>query len=279
MRLIGVGNTGCKIVKKISSYIADCKSYYFNSEIIQTDSYFRLIREEVPENYERNFPKLKAFEDFESREDVLLVMSSSGHISSCSLVLLEQIAQCNIRIALITPDVSLLDKKHRYQHNAISKILQEYSRSGLFREVLIFSNTETEKICKDISFSNYYETINENIASALFSLIYFENQSPVFGQIYSPEIVSRISSLGLKDIRNAEERNFFSVQNPRDVIYYFGLNEEDIESKEVRQEILKQMREKKNIDTKLNISFGIFPIKTETSYCYIITRTNVIQDI
>ena len=78
----------------------------------------------------------------------------------------------------------------------------------------------------------YYNTINQALINTLHMINVFSHSEAVLGTFTQPMIISRISTLGVVDLEENEEKWFYDLQMPRDVIYYYGIGEEELKTDE-----------------------------------------------
>ena len=184
---------------------------------------------DTPEEYEQNVPNLKNFfKDITNDVQVFVVGSSMS--SNCILGVLEQIKDKNIELFYIKPDIELLTGIPKLVENVMFGVLQEYARSGLFKNITIISNLEIEKNLDNISIKNYYESLNNTIFSTVHYLNFFTYTEPEIGQMARPSITNRIRTVGILDVNKIKENWLFELDTPREICYYICINDEKLET-------------------------------------------------
>jgi hypothetical protein len=273
MNIVGLGKAGCAI--------ADCFSKFPQYEIYKFDhslegnNCFSLPLCSSHEEYEQKCP------DFRKRlqnvsGELLFVVSGAGKASGCSLRLLEQFSDVLVSILYVEPDRTLLSEVETTQETIVKNILQEYARSGVFERIYLISNSSIEKSIGEIPIIGYYDTLNQAIVNTLHMVNVFKNSEPVLGTFTQPHEIARVSTLGVVDIEENEEKWFFDLQVPRDVVYYYGIGEEDLRTDTT---LLKKITDyvKNKVDEKINVSYGIYQTAYEQKYCYCIKHSSVVQ--
>ena len=174
--LIGLGNTGSKVVQKLSDY----EQY----NVLTIDSGKEIKECKSPEEYEKKCPSLKKmFKGID--EDVFLFLSASGNISGASLRILEQLKGKKINVVCISSDSVTLSTVGNLQQNLVSGVLQEYARSGLIDNLYLFDNSKIEEMLTDVSLEDYWDQINNTISYIFHTFMYFDNTDPLmkFGHL------------------------------------------------------------------------------------------------
>ena len=160
--VIGIGNAASAIVEKFKTQ-KNYKVYQLGSDLEKTNHVYPLLTHSEPENYEANIPKLKNF--FKGiTNDVQVFVVGASYSSNYTLGILEQIKDKSIEIFYIKPDTELLTGMPKLMENVLYGVLQEYARSGLFKNITVFSNLEMEKNMSDISIKNSSLTQNQKLA-------------------------------------------------------------------------------------------------------------------
>jgi len=273
MNVIGLGKAGCAV--------ADCFSKFPPYDIYKFDNglegfnCFDIPRQKSHEDYEKKFPNFK--KDLQKISgDVIFILCGAGAITGCALRLLEQLRGVSISVLYIEPDVSLLSETEAMQERVVKNVFQEYARSGMFERIYLVSNSEIEKSIGDIPIISYYDTVNQAIVNTLHMVNVFKNSEPVLGTFTEPHEIARISTLGILDIEKNEERWFYDLQLPRDVVYYYGISKDDLETDGTLFKTIKDYIKGK-IEEKVNVSYGVYETNYKQKYCYCVKYSSVVQ--
>ena len=273
--IIGIGNAASKIAEKFESQQSNYDVYLLGSKYENSKNSFKLESFENPEDYEKNVPNLKSF--FKNiKDDVQVFIMGSSYSSNYVLGILEQIRDKRIEVFYVKPDIELLTGIPKLIENTVYGILQEYARSGLFKSITIFSNTELEKSLTNISIKNYFDMINQAIFSSVHYVNFFRHTEPEIGQISRPLEMNRVCSIGALDIKNMSEKWFFELDSPRETCYYICINEERLESEAGLHKKLVDMLKEKPRNAFRKVSYGIWETHLQ-DFGFCVAHTNAIQ--
>ena len=272
--VIGIGNAASAIVEKFKTQ-KNYKVYQLGSDLEKTNHVYPLLTHSEPENYEANIPKLKNF--FKGiTNDVQVFVVGASYSSNYTLGILEQIKDKSIEIFYIKPDTELLTGMPKLMENVLYGVLQEYARSGLFKNITVFSNLEMEKNMLDISIKNYYDSLNTTIFSTVHYLNFFTHTEPEIGQMARPAPVNRIRSIGILDIDKIQEKWLFELDTPREICYYICINDERLEQEiGLHKQIVDKLKQKPRNAFK-KISYGIWETHLH-DFGFCVAHTNATQ--
>ena len=208
--------------------------------------------------------------------DVIFVLCGAGSITGAALRLLEQLSDVSVTVLYIEPDVSLLSETEAVQERIVKNVFQEYARSGMFERIYLVSNGQIEKSIGDIPIISYYDTINQAVVNTLHMVNVFKNSEPILGTFTEPHEIARISTLGVVDVEKNEEKWFYDLQMLRDVVYYYGINENDLKTDGTLFNKIKEYVKDK-VEEKINVSYGVYKTNYEQKYCYCVKYSSVVQ--
>ena len=267
--VIGLGSAGCNIADEFSKY-PQYKIYKLDVGVSGKNCYY-LPKYHTPEEYEAHIGDLtKVFSGIEG--DILFVVGGSGNVSGGALRMLEQLSHCTINVLYIQPKISLLGEKRQQQERLVYYVLQEYARSGLFEKLYLISNSHLEEVIGGVPVMGYYDKLNEMIVSTMHMINVFHHSTPVVGSVSNPHEVAKISTFGVSSLEN-EQKLFFPLDNPREIEYYYGINEQKLKTDTT---LLKTITEQiKNQETKA--SYGIYSTNYSDDYVYCVVHSSQIQ--
>ena len=274
MNVIGLGRAGCAIADCFSKF-PQYDVYKFDHDITEDKNSFNIPKQKSHEEYEKKLPNLKKRLQKISG-DVIFVLCGAGNISGCALRLLEQLSGVSVSILYIQPDLTMLSETEAIQERIVSNVFQEYARSGMFDRMYLASNAEIEKCIGDVPIISYYETINQAIVNTLHMVTVFKYSEPILGTFTEPHEIARIATVGILDIEENEEKWFFDLQMPRDVVYYYGINEDDLRSDGTLFKKIKDYVQDK-VEDSINVSYGVYQTNYDQKYCYCIKYSSVVQ--
>ena len=274
MIVIGLGSAGCNIAKSFSKF-PQYETYGIDTH---KDADITIKKRPGHESYDKNFPDLKKRLKLKN-EEILIVTCGSGQISGGILHLLGQLQPSNdLRVVYIQPDLSLLSETQRMQERVVRSVLQEYARSGAISKVYLIANEAIERSVGDVSISGYYDVLNQAIVNTVHMINVFENSKPVIGNFINPSEISRIATIGVVDLTGEEEKEnwFYDLTEPRDVVYYYGINDDDLKNdgtlfRKINQFVKSKLRD------DLSVSYCIFETSYEQKYCYCIKYSSMVQ--
>jgi len=274
LNIIGLGAAGCGIADALSQY-PQYKIFKIDVDIDGPRCY-NIPTFDTAEEYENyNFPKLKAF--FKGiGGKTFFIVGGSGKVSCTSLRILEKIKNLPISIVYIKPDYELLSKVQKMQDRVVFGVLQEYARSGVFDEICLVSNSSLDSVLGGAPIIGYYDKLNEVFASTFHMVNVFNNTKPVIGKIQKPKETHRITTIGIFDAKKNKEKMFFTLDNPRDKCYIYGVREEKLKTD---INLFKKLKEqvKSKAEEDLNVTYAVFSTDYEYDVGYVIERTPNIQ--
>ena len=271
MKIVGLGRAGCSIAKTFSKF-PQYETYGIDT---CRDADITIKTRESHEAYDQHFPNLKKRLKVTNSE-VCVVLAGTGVISGGILRLLEQLQGNRIRLVYIQPDLALASEVQKMQEKIVRNVLQEYARSGLLETMYLIDNQMVERGIGDVPIMGYYDVLNQAIVNTLHMINIFENSEAVMGSFIRPSPVSRIATIGIVDIEEKEEKWFYDLTNGRDVVYYYGINEEELkEDGTLFGNITTYV--KAQIMPGVNVSYGVFQTSYEQKYCYCIKYSSMVQ--
>lgn len=278
--IIGLGNGGCAIVTKFA----------------ELDDYKNLIRIDVeklpknkkcidliipvqrhPEDYENNIPTFSKLSKIKEKTVVFFVVGS-GSISLSSLKILEQIKEKDIEVVYIKPDLEFVGAEAKEKEKLVFNVFQEYARSGLFKKLYILSNINIEKVLGGISIIDYFDKINECIVSTFSMLDRLKNSKAVATTISTIPLGARISTIGLHDLEENEDKLFFQLDDITDSLYYFAYNELQLKEDKNLLSDIRNIVKTKSESGKIRVSYAVFATNYSNSLVVCEVSTSIIQN-
>ena len=271
---MGLGKAGCNIAKVFSKF-PQYETYGIDTT---KDADITIRHRKTHEEYDEHFPNLKKKLKFKD-EEVIVVVAGAGSISGGSLRLLEQLKNNNLAVLYIQGDLSIMSENQKKQEKIVSNVLQEYARSGLLERVILINNNMLERSIGDMSIISYYETLNQAIVNTVHMMNVFKHTEPVIGNFIRPSEVSRICTVGIVDVESDDdekEKWFYDLTGVRDVVYYYGINEDDLKNDGT---LLRKINNfvKSKISEDVSVSYGVFKTTYEQKYCYCIKHSSMVQ--
>jgi len=278
--IIGLGQAGCNIAEKFSNY-PQYTIYKIDTDLEEDHREnvytYSISSENHPEEYERNCPD---FDDFfvNASDNILFICCGAGYISAMALRILTFLKNKKINILYIKPDIELLGIVERQHEKVVYNVLQEYARSGVFKNVYLVNNLLVQKLLGDLTIIEYYDKINAFIANTMHMLNVYMHNKPVYDSYSESYDTTRISTIGILDIESNEEKYLFSLAKTKEKCYIYAINKQQVETDGTLFsnciENVKQRSENGTIKTSL----GIYSTQYEQNYAYIIALSQDIQE-
>lgn len=271
--IICLGSRACDIGEKFENN----KNYIVKliDKDIEGDNCFALKQEKTPEEYEKNTPDFKSFFS-DISNNILFTVSGDSDVVSCSLKILEQIKDKQITILFLYPDIDFLNNNNILQNKIAFKVLQEYARSGLFKEIILIDEKAVESSLGDVPVTQVYDSYINLIYNTIDSLTNLETTDAVLKHENLPSELSRIVTYGYYDLENDLEKLFFNLNLIENKCYNFVINEQSLKTDNSLYKNIKQNIKAKAIDNT-KISYTIHATNSKQNYCYIKAYTKLIQ--
>jgi len=274
--VFGIGTAGHNIAQLFREH----KNYnifsFTTQEVDNVEGHTRLSSGLTPEQCEDNIPDLTRLKDTVD-EDIQVILCGSSFSANYALGILEQFKDRKIQIFYIKPDTELLSGQSKLQENAIFGILQEYTRSGLFENMTIISNTKVEEIVGNVPVKNYFSTLNQTIYYVIHYMNYFANKQPIIGNLTNPTEIQRIRTFGMINPANLSEKMFYELDMARDTSYYVCITSSRLETDGTLHKKLVNTLKNKPRNAFKNLSYAIYESNTENDFGFCIAHTNAVQ--
>ena len=270
--VIGLGKAGCAIADKFAQY-PQYKIFKIDSEGLDSKNKnnYVLSKQSSPEDYETSVRSMKTF--FKRiTDDVLFILSGSGMISGSALQILKNLKDRNVNILYIKPDLEFLGHNNILQERVVRNVLQEYTRSGLFNRIFLVDNKRIEQILGEVPIIGYYDKLNELIVSTFHMVNVYNHQEAIHATPFDTADTTRISTLGILNVEEGEEKLFFSLDNIREKCYYYAINSKVLETD---GKLLRTLTDNinKNIGKEVRAGFQVYSTSYEQSYGYLVANT------
>ena len=274
MNILGLGKGGCAI--------ADLFSQYPEYKVFKADAglkgknCFNIPTCKTIEEYEEKLPEFKPLAKLKG--ETLFVLCGGGNISGAALRLLEQVKHTDITVLYIRPDPNLISAEIAVKDRAIFGILQEFTRSGLFKKMLLISNPQVENLLGGLSIMEYYDSLNKVIVSTIHMVNYLLTAKDVFGKMSAERDVDRISTVGILNVEDGTENYLYNLASARQKVFLYAVKQEDLTTNKELIKLIQQQTRNSYSGTELDISYKITTTNYESNFVYIISNTNIIQE-
>jgi len=272
--LVGIGSFCSELVNKFSSY-PQYEVYSIDTSENECNT-FVMPEFKNSEEYEKKCSKeLKDF-ILDKNDEISVFVDGSEPISGIILAFLENFKKRKINIYYVRSDLELMGNIERLQDKITFSILQEYTRSGLFKTFVAFDKINLEKILNQVSILEMNDQLTNLISSTSHYINIYSNIKPILSNNIELSDITRIQTYGLSEIGTTEVKWFFELNNIEEIVYYFAINSNTLKKeKNLLQTIKSQIKEKQKENVK--ILFQIYETNYKENFVYCVAKTKFIQ--
>ena len=274
--VIGLGSAGCNLADSLSVY-PQYRTYKIDEGLkgYKKNGIYAFPSQGTAKGYEANCPSMKSFFK-EVSGDVLFVVGGSGKIASASLRILEYLKGCNVSILYIKPDLDFLGGPAQERERLVRGVLQEYARSGVFERMYIIDNRLVEASLGSVPVAGYYDVLNQYIASTFHMINLYSHIEPIFGN-HQPAVESaRISTIGLVDLENDQDKIFLDLDLVRQKDYFYGVNQDRAQTDGTLKKKINESA-KKRLDGNTKVTYSVYTTQYEEDHGFCVYHTSKIQ--
>jgi len=276
--LITVGEISKKIGEELKKYIP--KMVCIDDHLSFPKSLQQAEENAVALDFETLFNKPETY------KTIIFVLDGGENVTGCSLAILEYFKNQNIQILYIKPDLSYADDAIKYNHEIVSQVLQEKTRSGTFERFYFLDMVNIDEYISkmdNVSIANYYNKVAEFVSQIFYNILWISSEKPIFGKIKESKEINRISTIGIIDISGNNVFPFYKMEVVREVEYYILLGKEEINRnssllKEIRNNITKLTSNQGLSSDETSTSYGIYETDYSHSQYYCRLNTNLVQE-
>ncbi|QDP51332.1 MAG: hypothetical protein GOVbin630_30 [Prokaryotic dsDNA virus sp.] len=277
--VIGLGQAGCSIADHFKQY-PQYNIIKLDVGLRKTKHSFGLKPQASPELYEKNLPRGIVKYLQEGVMSQTLFITSCGMVSGASLSLLSKIKdRSEITLMYIIPDSRGVAGVKKLQNNLLFNVFQEYARSALFRRIYLLDNKRLSNIIGPVPILKRWNTINNLISSTYHMINVFEHTQPVLTTTTSRIDTARISTLGVLDMKNNEEKMFFELDIPREKNYYYGVPNKQLEEDENLMEVIHQNLKTNTEHDKMKTTYSVYSTDYDKPIAYCEKSSTLIQKL
>ena len=276
MNIIGLGAAGCNIADEFAQH-SQYNIYKLDVGLTKGKGCYAIPESAGVEGYEGDPLNLKAFfKLLKKDEEVLFIVCGAGRVSAATLKILEQIQRCKISILYIRPDRTLLSKEALLHERVAYHVLQEYARSGIFERIYLVDNKKIENVLDNVPVIGYYKRLNELIVNVIHMTNIFLNTKTVYSTPATSLTTARVSTFGVVDIEENEEKLFFPLDTINERCYIYAINKEQLETDGKLFASLRD-RSASMVSDETIVSVRIHSTDYPNNYGYLIANTSEIQ--
>jgi len=268
MLIIGIGEAGCEVAKLFKKH----KNY----QVAMLDEGKGIPKKLTVEEYDE-FEYIPPKTWLTKHSEALVILSGCGKVAGSTLRVLEPLKALNTTVCYIVPELDYLSSEARLRNKVHYNVIQEFTRSGMINELILFDNELALEHFGHGPIKDYYSAINFYYYSCLHMNNYSKNVTPVFGEHHTPKQISRITTIGFSDLEKNEEKLLFQLDNITETCYIINASEDDLKTND---DLVPTIKEMASINKKQQreTSFAVFETSQETNV-YVKHFTHVIQKI
>ena len=280
-KVIGLGTTGCGIAHEFSAYpeyriykigspapgdranldiplCADIQSYEEAADPVEIASYLRSVRRD---------------------DEVLLVVGGGEPISGLSLVVLEQLKHTKPTVVYVLPDLEVANDTQLRDNKIVFNVLQQYARSGLLECLFLVDRRRVEEMVGDVSIRQYEKSVYNLVAYVVAMINYYDHTEAIVTNKITPGKLSRIGTFGISSLEEtAEKKYLFDLQKEKDVHYYYGIPQSELDSDNTLMRDIKSQT-KQFIGESVNGSFSVYSTTFENRMVLFAAYSQEIQPL
>jgi len=277
--VIGLGKAGCSIADALSVY-PQYKIKKIDVGLKKTKSTFGLKHQDSPELYESTTLPKGINNFLEGVMSETLFITSCGAVSGASLKILQKIhTKTKIRVMYILPQEDDLVGQKLLQNNLLFNVFQEYARSGLLDRVFLVDNSRLSDIMGPVPIMKFWDSINNLVVTTYHMLNVFQNTQPVMTTQTKRIDTARVSTFGLLDSENNQEKMFFNLDIPREKSYYYGVPKKQLEEDPNLMEVIRKNL-KCNIEhEKMKTTYSVHSTDYDKLIAYCEKSSTLIQQL
>jgi hypothetical protein len=273
MNILGLGKGGCAIADLFAQY-PEYKVYKVDTGL-KGKNCLNIPACKTIEEYEDKLPEFKPLSKLKG--ETMFIVCGGGNVSGATLKLLEQVKQTEITVLYVRPDLNLISTEIATKDRVVFNILQEFTRSGLFKKMLLISNSQVENLLGGLSIMEYYDSLNKVIVSTIHMTNYLLTAKDVFGKMTAERDVDRISTIGILNSEDGTENYLYNLSSARQKVFLYAVKQDDLTTNKELIKMIQQQTKNSYSGTELDISYKITTTNYESNFVYIISNTNIIQ--
>ena len=277
--VIGLGQAGCNIADQFKPH-PQYKIIRLDTGLKKTKYDFPFKPQASPEMYEKKIPRgVSRFLDERITGEVLFI-TSCGAISGASLSLLEKIKKkATISVLYVIPRSTELVGEKKLQNKLLFNVFQEYARSGLLERTYLLDNQKISDILGPVPILKYRNALNGLIVSTYHMINVFDHTPPLLTTVTKRINTARVSTFGLLDSENNEEKMFFDLDIPREKNYYYGVPKKQLEEDENLMEAIHGNLKFNTEHDKMKTTYSVYSTDYDKLIAYCEKSSTLIQKL
>jgi len=269
--VITIGTTAVHFGNFLESY-PEYTLYSFN----HTHAEFKVPVFTDVKRYEEPLPLLEEYL-LTVADNVVCVVSGGEVVTLTVLQILEKIKEKNIEVVYLKPELDILNKTGIMVHNLVDGVLQEMTRSHVFKSFYLFDLGLIKKVTPNAILSEVPKKVAAMCAQHYHTYNWLSSQDSLFGLNEDKIKNATISSLSYCDfdLTNITDLGILEFIREREVFY--GVPEKKIEEDtELYDKVMKSFKDFKKEDVRA--SFNVYSVPFENDVVYIKNSTTAVQN-
>ena len=282
MNLIALGKTAIGIARGFANYPQyDIYTISCSQQVpIDLANHYSLPKYDSPEQYEESYPAAELEEFLSSvRGETIFIVSGFDLESATSLRMLQYVTQrSEVKVMYVQPDMTTAAQVCKLMDNIVRGVLQQYARSGAFKQLFIISIPVVRTLLGDVPIMQYESKAAELVASTVHMINVFDHTDPVYTDNFKVCEAVRIFTMGISNLDTDEEKLFYPLDNIRERVYYYSIKKESIEKDgTLMSKIVKKTRDNLSEEQNNKAGFSIYASEYDEDYVYLIAGTSAVQ--
>ena len=277
--VIGLGKAGCNIADALSIY-PQYQIKKIDVGLKKTKTTFGLKHRDSSELYEKsNMPK--GINNFlEGVMPETLFITSCGAVSGASLKILQKIyPKTKITMMYIIPQKDDVAGEKLLQNKLLFNVFQQYARSALFNRVFLIDNSKLSDILGPVPILKFWDSINNLLVTTYHMMNVFKNTQPIMTTQTKSINTARVSTLGLLDSENNQEKMFFELDIPREKSYYYGVPKKQLEEDPNLMEVIRGNLKANTEHEKMKTTYSVHSTDYNELIAYCEKSSTLIQQL
>ena len=129
------------------------------------------------------------------------------------------------------PELDYLSSEAKLRHKVHFNVLQEFTRSGMIDELILFDNELTLEHFGHGPIKDYYNIVNHYYYSCLHMNNYCKNVHLFSASIIHQKKCQGITTIGFSDLEKKEEKLLFQLDNITETCYIINASEDDLKTR------------------------------------------------
>ena len=210
-------------------------------------------------------------------DDVVCVVSGGEVVSLVALQILKKVKNKNIEIIYLQPQLDILNKTGIMVHNLVHGVLQEMTRSHVFKRFYLFDLEAAKNVTPKTILSEVSKTVAAMCAQHYHTYNWLSSQDSVFGVNEDKIENATISALSYCDfdLTNITDLGILGFIREQEVFY--GIPEKKLEEDTgLYDKVMKSFKDFK--EEGVRASFNVFSVPFENEVVYIKNSTTAVQN-